>query len=134
MHTGEAPQQHPRAQRGQSVVEMALILPIFLLAILGVVDLGRAVYTEVILTSAVREGCRAAVIQSNTNATIIQAVLNAAPGITLPAGNITISGTRTSGSSVTVSAFVVYTPVTPGIQQLAGSSIQLRGTSVMVVD
>jgi 2-keto-4-pentenoate hydratase len=55
-------------------------------------DLGRAVYSQMIMSNAVREGCRVAVVQTNSNATVIQAVQTFATGVALQAGNITISG------------------------------------------
>jgi hypothetical protein len=45
-------------ERGQSLVEMALILPILLLLVVGIVDLGRAFNNHVIITNAAREGAR----------------------------------------------------------------------------
>jgi hypothetical protein len=40
----------------QAVVEFALALPVLLLLILGVMDLGRMFYTKMVLTNAAREG------------------------------------------------------------------------------
>ena len=123
-----------RSQRGQSVVEIALILPVFLLCVLGMLDLGRAVYSHTVLSNAVREGCRAAIVTTNTSQTVIQKVQSAAVAVTLPAGNITITGARTPGTTVTVSAFVVYTPITPIIQGIVRNPITLSASSAMVVD
>ena len=41
---------------GQSVVEFALILPIFLILIAGAIDLGRLFYAYVAITNASKEG------------------------------------------------------------------------------
>lgn len=49
-----------RAQRGQGLVEFALVLPIFLLAVFGLLDVGRLVYTNSALSQAAREGARLA--------------------------------------------------------------------------
>lgn len=122
------------SQRGQSVVEMALLLPAFLLLVLGMLDLGRAVYTYNVLSNAVRDGSRVAIVDSNTNAAVIQAVQQSAVGVNLSAANVTISGARTPGSTVTVSALFVFQPVTPLIQGIVGTAIQLRASSAMVVD
>ncbi|MBI5955396.1 MAG: pilus assembly protein [Chloroflexi bacterium] len=45
-------------QRGQSLVELALALPILMLVLLIVVDFGRAFYAYVTVTNASREGAR----------------------------------------------------------------------------
>ena len=121
-------------QHGQSVVEMALLLPAFLLLVLGMLDLGRAVYTYNVLSNAVRDGCRVAIVDSNTNAAVIQAVRQSAVAVNLSPANVTISGARTPGSTVTVSALFVFQPVTPLIQGIVGTAIQLRAQSAMVVD
>lgn len=46
------------SERGQSVVELALLLPFLLTLVLGVVDLGMGVRTYIGLTNAAREGAR----------------------------------------------------------------------------
>jgi hypothetical protein len=45
-------------QGGQGLVEMALVLPVFLLVLFGVFDAGRLVYTNTVLSQAAREGAR----------------------------------------------------------------------------
>lgn len=51
-----------RSERGAAAVEMALMLPVLILLIGGIVDFGRAYYTQIMLTNAAREGARAAVV------------------------------------------------------------------------
>lgn len=48
--------------RGQTLVEFALIIPIFILLLMGVLDLGRAVYAYHTLNNAAREGARQATV------------------------------------------------------------------------
>jgi Flp pilus assembly protein TadG len=50
------------SRRGQTLVEFAIILPLLLLIIFGVIDLGRAFYTSVVLSNAAREGARFAAL------------------------------------------------------------------------
>ena len=47
-----------RRERGQSLVEAAVILPILLLLVAAAVDFGRAFDAYIVLTNAVREGAR----------------------------------------------------------------------------
>jgi PKD repeat protein len=42
--------------RGQSVVELALIAPVFLLLLLTALDLGRLMYSQITITNAAKEG------------------------------------------------------------------------------
>jgi len=47
-----------RAERGQSAVELALLLPVLAAMVFGIVDLGRAFYFNSALANAAREGAR----------------------------------------------------------------------------
>ena len=47
---------HRRARRGQSMVELALILPLVTLILVGTIDLGRAFFYYTRLTDAVQQG------------------------------------------------------------------------------
>ena len=49
-----------RSERGQSLVELALVLPLLILLLAGVADLGRAFFSYIQITNAAREGARAA--------------------------------------------------------------------------
>ena len=70
-----------RGNRGNAVVEMALVLPLLLLICFGITEFGRAWVTKSILTSAAREGVRLAVVTApdvNAVEARVQAVLDAA--------------------------------------------------------
>jgi len=49
---------------GQSLIEFTLLLPIFLFLIMGLFDIGRAIFYYSTLNTAVREGTRFAIVQS----------------------------------------------------------------------
>jgi Flp pilus assembly protein TadG len=55
-----------RRSRGQALVEMAFVLPVFLVLFMGVVDLGGAVLAYNSVTNAAREGVRLAVVNQDT--------------------------------------------------------------------
>lgn len=52
----------PRGDRGAVAVEFALLLPILLVIVFGVVDFGRAWNMQITLTQAAREGVRLAAL------------------------------------------------------------------------
>jgi Flp pilus assembly protein TadG len=54
--------QNSEGQRGQSLVEFALLLPLMLLIITGLFDVARAVWQENTLAYAAREGTRYAIV------------------------------------------------------------------------
>jgi Flp pilus assembly protein TadG len=47
-----------RRNRGQALVEMALITPLLVFILLGITDIGRAYYQYTVMTNAVRESTR----------------------------------------------------------------------------
>ena len=51
-----------RSERGQSLVEFALVLPIFLVLVLGIIDFGLGLKSWITITNAAREGARYAAV------------------------------------------------------------------------
>lgn len=49
---------NPKAYPGQSLLELALVLPFLLFVLFGVLDLGRVFFSSITIISAVREGAR----------------------------------------------------------------------------
>lgn len=82
-------------RRGAAVVEMAVVSPLLLTLIFGVIEFGNSFMVRQILTNAAREGVRVAAIQPVAdNDEIRQAVRDAmseVSGIPLPDGNIEIT-------------------------------------------
>jgi hypothetical protein len=58
---------HKRLKAGQTLVEFALLLPLFLLLVVGFFDIGRAVLYYTVLNNAVREGTRFAIVQPSAS-------------------------------------------------------------------
>lgn len=52
--------------RGQALVEFALILPIFILLLVGIFDFGRAIYAYNTIANAARESVRVGIVDQNT--------------------------------------------------------------------
>jgi hypothetical protein len=85
-----------RGQRSQSMVEFALIAPLLLLLLFGIVDFGRVIYIYATLNQAVHEGARTAIRDSAvlpSNSDVETAVRNHAVDVSLanpcPNGPIT---------------------------------------------
>lgn len=51
-----------RSQKGSVIIEFALILPLFLILLFGMVTFSTALYNKTVLTMASREGARAGVV------------------------------------------------------------------------
>jgi Flp pilus assembly protein TadG len=54
--------QFLRSEKGQAMVEFALVLPLLLALLCGIVDFGWLYYNQITLNNAAREGARYAVI------------------------------------------------------------------------
>jgi len=69
-------------ERAQSRVEFSLLLPLMLLIITGLIDVGRAVWEENTLAYAAREGTRFLIVHGSTGAPLP----DGSPGATDPTG------------------------------------------------
>ena len=98
-----------RDERGATVVEFALVAPLFLLIVFAAVDVGRAYYTVNQLATAVREGARFAAVQPNPVAQIAE-VRQVVRGATPSLGGAPINDDRIevvlSGASPSMSVTV----------------------------
>ncbi len=58
-----------RSSRGQALVEFALVLPLFLLLIFGIVDAGRLIFTYNTVANSARDAARVAIVNQSTAGT-----------------------------------------------------------------
>jgi len=120
-----------RSSRGQSLVEFTLVIPIFLLLLVGVAEFGRAWMTRNILTGASREAVRVAAVQGNAASALSRAnnILTSA-GISGASVNVLDDGTAygTCRVTVTYSFPVTIAGFLPG---LGGTNIPLSATTTM---
>lgn len=57
-------------RRGAAMVEMALVLPVFMMVALGIIEFGRALWVANMVTNAAREATRSAVLDGSSNSTV----------------------------------------------------------------
>ena len=123
-----------RQNSGSALIEVAFVLPILLVLVMGMLDFGRAFHVKSLLDQAAREGCRVAVVTAPDPALVdsrVTAILTAG-GIT--PGTITVTGPDPS-RMVTVTVNATFTFVTPGVLALVngslGSTIAMTGKTTM---
>ena len=58
--------RHPSRGRGQGLVEFALVLPVFMVILIGMVDLGRAIWANNSVANAAREAARFAAVHGGS--------------------------------------------------------------------
>jgi len=100
-------------ERGQALVEFAMVMPIMLLLLFALVDFGRAFYSWLLITNAAREGARVAATQSPL--TDVQTRIYGAASA-LDSSAITITTTNVQGprgESVEVDLTYDFSFVTP---------------------
>jgi Flp pilus assembly protein TadG len=120
----------PARERGQELVEFALIfLPLFM-TLMGILDLGRVVYCYTVLYNAVREGARYAIIDSSDINAIKDIVTSRALGLNLDASDVTVElqdnyTTVPGNDTVQIHATYDFTIVTPIIGAFFGGSNQI---------
>lgn len=122
-----------RNQKGQALVEFALILPIILLLILGIVQFGMLLNSYLSLTNAAREGARTGSLGS-LDYEIKNTIVGTSPS--LNAGNmvITISPSeslRSTGDTLTVSIEYNYVLTVPIVSSLFNNAIVLKTQTSM---
>ena len=115
-----------RNEKGNALIESAIVMPIILLVCVGIFEFGRAYQTWQILTNAAREGARLAVlpkpvagaVDARVRSYLTSGQLANAAGATIvvnPAAAISIGGGATASASlVTVNypfQFIVLQPV-----------------------
>lgn len=141
-----------RRHRGQSLVEFALVLPIAVMVLLGLFDLGRAVYTYNTLAQSARQGTRVAIVNQEI-ADVRTRAIESAPTLGLTSSNVDVcfklttssqsscasaadncpQSNRTIGCLAVVTTHVTYSPMTP-VVSLIWSSISLSSTSVAAIE
>ncbi|MEH6993013.1 TadE family protein [Neobacillus drentensis] len=117
-----------KSEKGQSLVETALMVPILLLFLFGILDFGRMLYTILTLDHAGREAARLASVHSS-NADIEDRVNNYVAGVKTinitPAEDI-----RKTGDEVTIYLEYDFNFITPLADTIV-SPMELTNTTVM---
>ncbi|HEV8229578.1 MAG TPA: TadE/TadG family type IV pilus assembly protein [Candidatus Limnocylindria bacterium] len=143
-----------RGDRGQALVETAFVLPLLLILIVGLFDVGRAIWLSNTLATAVREGSRYGVVHGalsgsptgpgsasytppDVDTAITAQVRRYAIGVpaSLDVRSTWPDGNANRGSRVVVSASFPFTPVLA--QAFLGTStlrVTLRSSSTLVIE
>jgi Flp pilus assembly protein TadG len=82
---------HAARRDGVAAVELALLLPLIIVLLLGIWEVGRLIDVNQILTNAAREGARQASTGQNNNASVQQGVVNYLNHAGIPTANVAIT-------------------------------------------
>lgn len=98
-----------RKERGAVAVEMAIVLPLLLVILIGIIEFGRVLNVQVSLSQAAREGARyAAIHYDDASPNVSGAALGAAPSLS----GLTVTVTDNASSCVPGASVKVTTKVT----------------------
>jgi len=124
------------SRRGAALVEFAVVVPVFLVFIVGMIEMGRAIMVQQLITNASREGARVAGYESTTQtSTVTSAVSTYLGNVNITGGTTAVSPDPPSGAldgqqvSVTVSVPYAQVSWVPSPFFLKGRTLQ--ATSVM---
>jgi len=122
-----------RSDRGQAVIEFALILPLLLLLCFGITEFGRAWLTMNILTSAAREGVRLAAVTAPDVAAVQQRVRDVCDAARVVPSAITVVPPNPNDPErrVSVTVETQFTVIPGQILGTFNGTIPLRTTSIM---
>jgi Flp pilus assembly protein TadG len=141
-----------RAERGQGLVEFAIVIPVIALFMFGLLDLGRAVFTYNTVAQAARQAARMAIVDQTVD-NIKSTAISAAPTVGMTSSDVAVcfktatttqqncssstddcpSSDRVIGCLAIVVVSVSYQPMTPIVSTLF-SSIGFSSTSIEPIE
>lgn len=124
-------------QRGQSIVEFVLLLPVLLLILMGMLDLGRAFYIQVTLKDMAAEGAAYAAIHPYDAEGIWRRAAEASGGmITVHPSDVDVEYPPVLyvGAPITVTVRYSFRFLTPIMEpMMPGGVIPLKGTAANAI-
>lgn len=119
-------------ERGAALVETALLLPMLLLLLMGVVDLGRAFATHIAVQDASQEGAMVAAFNPADGPLVVAQTVAAGASVPIAGSSVTVR-CDFSPDLVTVEVSHELTLITPMISNMLGGSITLIGSETATV-
>jgi Flp pilus assembly protein TadG len=130
--SGHCQDSRPDGQRGQALLEFALVISFLFLLIFAIIDFSRVFFGYATMSNGVREGARYAIVHPHDDAGIIDAarammyVIGSPVDVTVtfPDGDC-----RSHQCPVTVTAtstFDVWTPIVPTLQLVANATMHIE--------
>jgi Flp pilus assembly protein TadG len=135
-----------RSERGQALVEFALVIPVLLLIFMGILDFGRAIYAYNTLSNAAREGARVAIVDQTVTGGIpvgAQRAADQSTGLGVnPSTDVDVTYTTPAGTpcpahslgcTATVDVRYQFRALTPIIGSIVGP-IDLESSTALPIE
>lgn len=113
-----------KSERGQSMTELAMILPLLLILVFGIIQLGLAFNNYLAVTDAIRAGARKATVSrlsSNPAGDCVTAARNAGADLQQSKFTVTCASTWQPGADVTVTGSYPYSINVLGVVVKSGN-------------
>jgi Flp pilus assembly protein TadG len=130
--------QPPRRARGAAAVEFAVIAPVILFVIIGIIEVARAFMVTEMLSSAARVGCRTGIIPGRSTSDVTTAVTNYLSGMGVTTESITVEVNDVVADPSTAADFaeitvIVSIPIAniswlPTVHYLTGTNLSAQYT------
>ena len=102
-------------RKGVAAVEFAIVAPVFILLVVGIIELSRAMMVQQVLTNASRVGARSATLINSTEQQVVDTVSGYAENLSIPGTTVTVSpspAAAAAGDAMTVTVSVPFSEVT----------------------
>ncbi|MCR3921642.1 MAG: pilus assembly protein [Firmicutes bacterium] len=122
-------------QKGQAIVESALVVPIILLLLLGMVEMGRVTNAYLVVTHAARHGARYGAVGA-TNDEIIERIIDVATPLNPAELTIVIMPEtgRAAGGDIQVSVTYPVQLITPVVESLISNPFPVKSEITMRIE
>jgi len=123
-------------EKGQSLVEFAILLPVLLLLLMGILEFGLMLNSYMTINNSAREGARLGIV-SGSNLEISNLITNISPNLDSKnlIVNITpLDGSRTSGGTISVEVIYNYHLTIPIISNILGNVVVLKAQTSMRIE
>ena len=124
-----------RNRNGAAVVEFAVVVPVFFALVFGMIEYGRMVMAQQIMTNAAREGARLGILDNSTTSEVTTAVNSYLSAANITGATVTVTPSPPSsagyGQPVTVKVTVPFSQVSWLASPIYLSGTTLSATTVM---
>lgn len=129
-----------KREQGQSLVEFALVLPVLMLILLGIVEFGWMFNAKITLTSAAREAARVYAIHGNDPTLINKAVTDATKNLiiegplTITPKALTTMPTSDGKNSIKMAKVEISGNIKPLVGFIITSNVNMKAEASMRVE
>jgi Flp pilus assembly protein TadG len=125
-----------RNEKGQSLIEFAILLPLLLLLLMGILEFGLMLNAYLSINNSAREGARLGIVDGS-NLEISELITNLSPTLNtenLIVNIIPLEGSRKSGDTLTVEVIYNYQVIIPIISNILNDVVVLKAKTSMRIE